>query len=733
MVSRLLGAALLFVPLFAACSCDEDPLAPVTPGSVIDAGFIADAAPLPDASAPDAGPEPDAGPPDSGVPEARVLTFDGTSPVTVYFGAGQDLRFVLRTASGVAVPSETVRFSATGSAGTFGPASALTDASGAVVVRFTAGASAGQSVLTAEADRAPSVQVIVEVREDPSAELQLDVRSSARITVTAAEASIYIGAAGSVPTCAQLFAAAPPAPVLAAAYAMVPGSRTFTGLQSGSMVTAYATGTNSRGDVVARGCVEGTRLAGGMVTRIDLELLQLPTDPSGDYDALLQVDLGAGLPPPYGPVIVTVTDILSDPAGWAVYQTLAELDRQLGTSFVTWTPPGGGASRIATFVEVRSNANVFNTWRIASNALDNFLVSQLGQAYIDVTNVGGDLAHAIRSFEIGAGYSITSTGAVDRVEVVEEWKALVFQWQLGCPNGDLGCARRPVQLSGANAHLAPAQARYGATITHAPLAGETERFQLSLDAHQLNLRYGAVILLVLNQLVFPSLPANIAGNDLTQVLGNIVACGDVANSLASSTGLPASLFLGLCNSAVSAAASAVEARLLALDSANNPGFLGGAGVNGGGELYLTDADHDLRTELVPSVLTYAAWQTAGGSQPINAPITGHGRRAASACTGDGDCNGNICLPIPSYLEVRLVEHDCRRPIGATAGAVGCAQDADCASGLCFDPGNGVRICHAACSDSSDCALGSCAAGVAALDLDPVLAGLGQQPISACVP
>jgi len=169
----------------------------------------------------------------------------------------------------------------------------------------------------------------------------------------------------------------------------------------------------------------------------------------------------------------------------------------------------------------------------------------------------------------------------------------------------------------------------------------------------------------------------------------------------------------------------LESQLLSLDSSGTPGLVtGGAG----GEIVLVDADHDLETERVPSVSTTAAW--GNGGTPLTAPITGDGRRAASACRSDAECGAHVCAPIASYLKVRQIERDCRRPVGVARGAVGCALDADCASGLCFDPGSGV--CYGAC-DGNACALGTCQADVAQLSLDPVLMGLGNGSTSACVP
>lgn len=730
-------AALALAPL-VACDCGEDPLTrtepdPPEPMLTLDAG-PADTGLFPDAAAPDA--EVDAGPADTGVPEARVLRFDGAPPVVVYFGGAADLRFTLHTQGGVAVPSETVRFSFTGTGGALGATSATTDSSGAALVRFVAGPTPGMGTLTAAADHAPSITVAIEVREDPAATLVLEVVSAARIPVASAEAWVYVSPAATAPSCAQLLSAATlPAPTFTATLPAVPGQSTWTNATSGELVTAHATGETANGVTVARGCTEGVRLAGGTATTVRVTLDQLAPQLDGEYDALLAFDLGATLPPPLGPTVVLITDILADPAGWVVFQTLSELDASLGFGLLEWTPPGSTTPRPATLAEVRANPALFPAWELARDWLDQLLVDQLGQAYVDVTTAGADLAHLVRGFEVGAGFTITSTGTPDRVLVEETWKALVFQWQLGCPAGDLGCARRPLELSGGNAHLAPAAASYGATVVYAPLPvpapGVLERHQLILDNHELVLRYGAVILLALNELVFPNLPPSIAGNSLTEVLENIVDCPDVALALEASTGLPAVLFESFCTTAVTAAGAWVEAQVLALDSQNNPGLITGLSPNGGGELVLVDQDLDLATELVEQVETYASWSTG---QSVTTPITGYGRRHATGCGDDADCAaGLVCVLVPSYLEVRALEQDCRAPLGAGAGGSACTQATDCATGVCLEATPGIRTCFAACDGAASCPAGTCVAGAAAVDLDPVLAGLGAATAASCVP
>lgn len=736
---RYLAVALLATST-AACSGCEDDLVPIISEDAsarLDGGFRLDL-----------GIESDAGLPsgDAG-DQTRSLSFDGTSPVTLYYRATRDLRFLLRNGEGAAIPGEQIQFGLVGATGAINTMTAVTDTQGAVIVRFTAGTTAGAASVTASAERATPVTVLINVQEDPAAGLIVDVRSNARLPVATADARIYIGTAAQVPSCATLRAAPTlPTATLSANYTSLPGSRTFNNQPSGQRVTVFALGAGPNGVTIARGCTDGVTLVGATNTRVVVDLDQDPTDFDGNYDVLLQFDLGTALPSPYDTTVNLVTDILSNPAGWAVYQTLAAIDNQSGfTSFLNCTVPICGSTRRATFREVSANPGTFNVWNAATGLVDNFLNQLLGQAYVTVRTVGGDIDQLIRRFEVGADYALTTTTSAPRVAVEENWKALVFTWSLSCPQGDTGCARRPIELSGANAHLAPAAALFGASITHAPRTtpapAESERFKIVPDDHPINIRYGAIIILALNEIVFPNLPSSIAGNNLSQVVANIVNCPNVGTSIANATsGLLSAAFVeGLCTAAVSAAATYVENQILALDSQNNPGLIGRPedGVTGGGEFYLLDADHDLRTELVRELTMYAQWTTPGNptqSQDITAPITGAGRRTVENCTTDTDCEaGLVCTPVPHYLKVRALELDCRYEVGNTAGGVGCALDADCASGICFDPGSGMRICYEACEGSGACSIGTCTEDAASVSLNAVLAGLGTATADACVP
>jgi hypothetical protein len=732
---RVLSAILFATPL-TACTCDNTALEKQQPmpSLKLDAGMQADAQPQVTTI-------PDAMPVDTG-PQARFLAFVGTSPVNMHPMDVQEMGFRLTQSDGTAVPGVTVSFMLSGTQGMIDQQSATTDATGYASTHFTATAP-GQIVLTASAELADPATVTINIVQN-TADLIVDVVSQTRITVGAADALVYVAPMGQAPTCAQLLGTnTPPQPTASAMYPTVPGSQTFPGQMANNTVTVIATGTSTHGTTIARGCSEGTQIVGGVTAHVTVTLGQLPTSFNGDYDTLLNLDLGSTLPPPYGPIIDTIGAVLSDPAGWAIYETLLQVDNNLGFTFLQWTPPGQMTPVEASFDDVEANQSSFGAWLIARNWLDNLLRTQLGMPYIQVTEVGADIGHAIRRFDVGARYTITATLAQanpmnERVQVTESWRALVFQWQLNCPVGDMGCARRPIELSGANANLAPASATYGANITWAPQTNapmQTERFHVALDSHRIDLRYGAIILLVLDNIVFPSLPGGLASNSLNGVLLNLVQCNSVAAAINNATGIPTNIIAGICTGAVNAAAQGLQNLLLSVDSMNNPGLVGGLSPTGGGSFYLVDGDHDLVTERVEQLSTTIAWTTTGGTTGPTTTVIGQGRRAASGCTRDQDCASPlVCTPIPSYLEVRELERDCRRPVGAMPGEMTCTTNADCASNLCFPTSLGHSVCYAACTASGGtCSAGSCVDNAASVNLNPVLSGLGNATTAACVP
>ena len=680
--------------------------------------------------------------PPGSVPQGdRVLTYVGEDPLAMNFGQTRTLRFTWKTVTGQPVSGADQQISTQGDALTPLNAVMITDAGGGVDVLVTAGSSAGDATVLARAtDLDGSIDedsVLVRVSEDPVAGLRVTVESDARIDVVTADTRILAGTLP--PTCAALRNGSPePNAQLTGIFASIPSTQDFTGLPTRSRAVVLADGKNAAGVVVARGCAETEQLPGGVLTNVLVVLDQDTSTLEGSYDVLLHMALSDALPAPYDETVEMVTAILADPAGYAVYVTLRQIDDEIGTEFVT----RNGVRKTYRQVEQESlvNPNAYPTWSFGRNQLDALLAQELGQTYVDVTNVGAGIRDVATDFEVGARFALAddhNSNDETRMLIAESWQAMVLYWPLPCDDGDLACARRTLTLE--DAELTPVTAQYGAAYTFAPSADHAERFMLTTDPHGLNVRYGAFLLAILEQVVFPSLPGSVAGDGLGDVLGNLVGCADIAASLVDDP-LAQLLAEGICQTGLNLAASELEDRLLALAvGAVNPA-LGQQGLAAGGTFALIDADKDLTTELVEEYYFDIAWNNptnAAATADISAPITGDGLRVRTSCTNDAACTvaglvDHTCAPRASYLKVAQVEYGCGRNLGGLAGGLTCIGDGQCASGLCAPVGvAGALQCFRACDTITDCGGGQICDLGGELDLGGVLAGLGSVELRGC--
>lgn len=670
------------------------------------------------------------------------ISYAGENPITLYYGESATLSFSLKDDENRPVSSGIISLAQSGTGGQLVASQLTTSTNGSVSVQFNAHSVTGQVVIEATSQyAADAVQVTVDVRQNPYGSLSLTVNSNTRIPVSRADALIYTGAEGEVPTCETLFSAEVlPTATYAASFSTIPGTQTYAQVATGNRVTVLATGYNANDLLIANACNDTWIINGGLTTNAVVNLQQFDSVLDGDYDVLMNMELGGLLPEPYETYLNTVTYIISDPAGFAVYQAMRQIDGDCTgmTSFTCWD--NNGVYEPASFEDVSENADMFSIWNLATMYLDSTLYTQLGQTYVDITTIGGDIRNIVSDFEVGARFALTEMPEEEDVyTVVEQWNDLVFEWAYGCPTDDLGCSRRPVKL--ADTDYAPIDSEYNASATHLPDGEKTERFFIRTDPHNMVLKYGAVILIALNEVVFPNLPGGVGEDydmdgdtDLEDVMSNLIDCDAVAESLAGATGLPAMLYTSVCAAGIDYAAGAAEDFVLELEVGNGEPELSPKeeqGVVGGGTFYLVDADLDLATELVEDFYFEVFWydpNDPSAGQDILSPITGDGRLATTGCSADIACEaGEVCQPIPSYLKVAELENDCRLAIGSLLGEDPCSADNQCASGLC-----NAGICFSACTDNGSCGSGTCDENGASMNLDGVLEGLGEATTASCV-
>ncbi len=665
--------------------------------------------------------------------QGRVLTYVGEEPLTLFHGDNTTLRFTRKNADGTPVKNDDITIEVHGSAVSVPGDTFVTDSGGGVDVPAAAGQVDGQATVVARAtDLDGSIDeavVHINVVPNPAATLVVTVDSDTRILVENAAARVIVGA--QPPSCADLLAGAPePSPQVTSTFTYFPSTQSFADMPTGARAVVVVDGLNAAGAVIARGCGETDALPGGGEADVNILLSQGNTTLAGDYDVLMHMALGDALPHPYDDDIEFVTALLADPGGFALYMALREIDRQTGfTTFVTHNGVEATYRQVeqATLIDPSS----YPTWSFAREQLDQLLVNTLGQTYVDVTNVGAGIRDVVTDFEVGARFGVTDNDD-GTLGVNEQWKDIVLYWPLPCAAGDLACARRPLTLDDLN--LAPVTTSYGAGYDYAPDADVAERYAVTTDPHGLNVRYGALLVAILEQVVFPSLPGGSPGDNFGDFLDNLVGCSNIAASLTSDP--TASQFIsGVCSTAMQVAGTEIETRLedLQLD-ASDPSV---QGLQSSGTFALLDKDQDLTTELVADYDYQVGWfdpNNPGTFDDISTPITGDGVRVRPACDNDGDCvDGLVCTPRPSYLKIAHADLGCSAAKGVVPGGQACSGDAECATGLCAPVGAGGALqCYAACNAMADCSVGDiCSDTGAVMDFDHVLNGLGDVPVQGC--
>ena len=403
----------------------------------------------------------------------------------------------------------------------------------------------------------------------------------------------------------------------------------------------------------------------------------------------------------------------------------------------------------ASYDCVNDNSSYFFTQGTVESAVDSY--ASQNETYNTLTTVGVDLEKLVTDFEVGVQFNVQDTDENGNampngtVHIDENWREYVFNWSLGCAANDLGCSRRAVTIptdqsapdfrAGVITEYNAAYAQENLVFTDGTVF--TERYRVTPDSHSVTLNYGNMILLALEQVVFPSICEDC--DSMASVLNNFIGCRNAdgtpgPGAEAISDILPLGLVdtataATLCESGLGFASTYAENQIssnLQLSGEESAEVKGVDGLAGGGVFYLVDEDMDLKTEYLRDVAMVLRWSDSDdplGSSDTEAGIDGYGRVAAADCANDSDCSaaGTVCAPIPHYLEIAMVEMECvvalesTASVNVVAGGQPCTADEQCRTGLCIDldetnTSNTIAngICYMACDP--DGAAGQCGNG-----------------------
>ena len=287
--------------------------------------------------------------------------------------------------------------------------------------------------------------------------------------------------------------------------------------------TLLAFSENSNQTVQAWGCDNTVQVEWGKSKTVEVPLLDRPPLYAGAYTVTSKFDFISAIPEPYRTYVNYVVKFFQDPTG-----TLLTLACDLLTA------PG---DTLNSFCGLVFNEDP-NTHELTLSALGGF-VSDLLNAVIQglahdsvfgtIFQVGGDVADILKQFEITATFNFNKEphaegeGADAKLvfadgDTNENWHTVKVKWTLGAncdTETEAGCGVRSFSTS----------LFQTAAITGTFKASVTNYYDLTIDMHPLNLRYGALVNYFVEAVLIPLVVKNDTVNSYEELLGFLVGGG----------------------------------------------------------------------------------------------------------------------------------------------------------------------------------------------------------------
>jgi hypothetical protein len=197
-----------------------------------------------------------------------------------------------------------------------------------------------------------------------------------------------------------------------------------------------------------------------------------------------------------------------------------------------------------------------------------------------VVHIGADVSKVINDFEVHSDMTITQPattgGDKHSIKGVDDWQTAVFYWYTNdCPTPDPGdpppqCALVELDITGADVHPAPS-----------PFTGTVQDSTLHVDTHNINLKFGKLVMLLINTLIQSQTPYS----DLDSAIEGFIDCGAINSWIqgvvADIVGQDVAQYIdltGTCQSAVKTAVKSADAAITNLNADLPMALSGKAGI-----------------------------------------------------------------------------------------------------------------------------------------------------------
>lgn len=301
------------------------------------------------------------------------------------------------------------------------------------------------------------------------------------------------------------------------------------------VVTARAQG--DAGQIASAGCVEDIVMESDRVTRRELLLQLIPLNPVGRYDVTSHWDFSNALAESgsVGSTIMTVLNIFENP-GQGLYDGMMALIR----NFVGVIGVG-----------VDAFMNVTGLDDVLINAINTAVENN--DALRRIRDAGRDLRDVVANLEVHSELTIGKMFSDYEFRGTDNWLGITLYWRWNCDsNSPADCGAINIQADG--------EGDLGELgVLSSDWTGRIIAYnQLQIDRHPLSLRYGRLMMYVLNEIIIPEITGG-ESHSLSEAFTGWV-CGGLVGSIADSNGeiCAPDLLGGSCFDAAGACVSAVS-------------------------------------------------------------------------------------------------------------------------------------------------------------------------------
>lgn len=367
------------------------------------------------------------------------------------------------------------------------------------------------------------------------------------------------------------------------------------------VVTARARG--SRNQFAAGGCSDDIRVEDNGTTNVELALSLIPINPAGRYNVTSNWDFSDALADSgaVGATIVRILNVFQNP-GRGIYDEIINLVRSAVGGIISGS--------LNTFLSLTGLDDSFE--RLINDAVAN------NNALSNLQSAGLDLRSVVTNLEVMSVLSIGKSTSDYEFRGTDNWLGINLYWRQGCDQvADPICGQIPIRATDGSTF-----ADLG--VLSSSWTGRVVGYdQLQIDEHPITLRYGRLLIYVLNQVILPSITGGNASS-LTEAFAYWINCGGLALSITGSDGeicalsacIQASQIEGFCSGTVSTLFGFADALITNLEFDAN--------IRVGGDATLIEEDSDGFVDRM-EMGTYRGYLNAssnsGGQQGLTSPVT----------------------------------------------------------------------------------------------------------------